>query len=442
MLALTLNGTTEYLNTSQKEDAMRRYWTARQAGDATARLVEVDHPPQTDDDDDDDPDDPPPAPAGSVSSLAESRIQLQEQWLSEAGFSLAPPLFAPGTRVLPLGDDNFRLERQRVVRLPHFPIAASGVRECIRAEARQDVPVTLNALTMTDTGRLQVGQSCFGVEDTAFAQLAGLAGFGKGARYLRDLCPPGLRAVNVNHQFQALPKRKLMLRTRIGPEGERQVFAAVSPRYAAVDTDQVLTHVQSALRDAHTEMLYDGQGVHATALWMPDQVVDLAAGDIFKAGVRVETDDTGRGRIRIAGVVWRNRCLNLIIIGEGTVETVSAVHRGRPGRILAQLASGVDAARKSVANFLEAWGHARTVKVEPEKIFKKWVATKRVQVRGERDNQAIVDELLAAWQKEPGDTLADAVNAVTRAAHETSRWDAIIQRELERQAAQLVYVRR
>lgn len=57
-------------------------------------------------------------------------------------------------------------------------------------------------------------------------------------------------------------------------------------------------------------MLYDGTGGRATALWMPDQVVDLVAGDLFKVGVRIQTDDTGRGRIRVAGVVWRNRCLN------------------------------------------------------------------------------------------------------------------------------------
>ena len=77
-------------------------------------------------------------------------------------------------------------------------------------------------------------------------------------------------------------------------------------------------------------MLYDGTGGRATALWMPDQVVDLAAGDLFKVGVRIQTDDTGRGRIRVAGVV-------------------------------------------------EPWGHARTVKVAPEALLRSWVEDKRLR---------------------------------------------------------------
>ena len=62
--------------------------------------------------------------------------------------------------------------------------------------------------------------------------------------------------------------------------------------------------------------------------------------------------------------------------------------------------------------------------------------------RSEADRDAIVDALLRSWKQEPGDTLADAVNAVTRAAHENVGWDVQSREDLERQAAQLVYVRR
>ena len=175
---------------------------------------------------------------------------------------------------------------------------------------------------------------------------------------------------------------------------------------------------------------------------MPDQVVDIAAGDIFKVGVRIQADDSGKGRIKIAGVVFRNRCLNLIVIGEGTVETVSLVHRGDPARILALLKEGAEAARGKVGVFLEAWGHARTVKIDPVKTIRSWIEEKKVTVAGERKTDALMEIFLGAWQKEPGDTLADAVNAVSRAAHEHPLWSFNIREELERQAAQLVYVRR
>jgi len=202
--------------------------------------------------------------------------------------------------------------------------------------------------------------------------------------------------------------------------------------------------VYESLHDAHVELRYDGRGIRGTALWMPDEIVDLAAGDIFKVGVRIESDDTGRGRIRVSGVVFRNRCLNLIIIGEGEVETVAQVHRGEPSRILEVVSEGVETAREKVGSFLEAWGHARTVKVDVPELLRDWVAKKKVDLPGIRSAAAreeVVDAFESAWRKEPGDTLADAVNAVTRAAHEESKWDVLFREALERQAAELVYVR-
>lgn len=196
------------------------------------------------------------------------------------------------------------------------------------------------------------------------------------------------------------------------------------------------------LADAHTETLYDGTGIQATALFMPDQVVDLAAGDVFKVGVRIETDDTGRGRIRVTAVAFRNRCLNLLIIGEGTVETVSQVHRGSTDRMRAVLEDGVARARASIAPFLEAWGHARAVKaLQPRETFEEWLRGGKLPLPGPRTDEGrrtYLDELLASFRKEPGDSLADLVNALSRAAHEVPAWPQTFREDLERQAGRLV----
>lgn len=263
-----------------------------------------------------------------------------------------------------------------------------------------------------------------------------------GARYLAEKCDGELRAENVNRQLRKAANRTLTLRTRAGEEDQRTVFATVTPAYAPVDTDSVLGAVTPSLTDARTEIVYDGTGVKATALWMPDQVVDLAAGDIFKAGIRVETDDTGRGRIRITAVVFRNRCLNLLIIGEGTIETLSAVHKGSAEAILSRLPQGVEQARAKIGEFLAAWGYARTVKVEPLALIRQWVEEKKVGSVSPKERDAVVAAIVAAFHREPGDTLADAVNAVSRAAHETPTWSMDFRAELERQAARLVLVPR
>jgi hypothetical protein len=176
---------------------------------------------------------------------------------------------------------------------------------------------------------------------------------------------------------------------------------------------------------------------------LPDTGQNLAAGDIFKTGVRIETDDTGRGRIRATGVVFRNMCLYLIIIEEGEVETVNLVHPGDPDRILEIVKGGVAQARAKVANFLEAWGYARTVKIDVSETLKECVLDRKIQVRGVRsaeERDAVVEVLLTPWRAEPDDSLAGAVNAVSRAAHEHPLWDVAVREEWERQAARLVLV--
>lgn len=434
MLALTIEGITELVQDGDLEVAMRRYWEARQGGDHTAKLERAACEP------DNDPS--PPVAPGAISKVAADRVATHESWLDEAGFSLPPPIYAPGTKVLAVGDDNFRLERQRVESLPRFEDAAARVLHQISQEDRCDLPVKLSEIVMNDVGELLVNDRPFAmrVEPSAFRQFVTAAGIGSGASYLAEKCAPMLRARNVNRQVRALPERDLVLRTRLTPDGRRAIYAAVTPKYAPVDSHLVLLAVGELLADSRAEMIYDGSGIRANALWMPDQVVDLAAGDIFKVGVRIESDDTGRGRIRVSGVVWRNRCLNLIVIAEGEVETVSVVHKGSPERILLEVKNGVERARSTVGRFLEAWGHARTVKIAPEDTLRAWVDEKRLYPWGLRERDLVVQSLLRAWEKEPGDTLADAVNAVTRAAHENTEWSMDVRDQLERQAARLVLV--
>jgi len=416
---------------------MQRYWSAKQGGDKSANLERsagnvptstAAAPERT-------------APPGVVSPLAAARIRRQDATLALAGFDVPPPLYAPGTVVTALGKEKFHIERKRVEDMPTFQDASAQLTRTIELEDRRDTLVEGSDLHMTPGGQLIAGDCTLGLEESAFTQLALLTGFGAGSRYLARHCSPGLRATNVNAQLEQR-SRSLVLRTRRHGQG-RSVYAIVTPTYAAVDSHQVLDAVSAELSETRVEMRYDGTGARATALFMPDQIVDLAAGDIFKAGVRIQTDDTGRGRIVISAVVYRNLCLNLILIGEGRVDTLSRVHRGDPQRILEELSPGVELAKDKIADFLDAWGHARTVKVDPPILFADWLTQRKLVIPGVRtaqDRDQAVELLLGSWDREPGDTLADAVNAVTRAAHENPLWGVDIREELERQASRLVLI--
>lgn len=432
MLALTIRGSTEYLDEANQEEAMSRYWKARQDGDTTAALQRIDTPTTTP---------TPSTEAGQVSPVAKARIEAQEQSLTKAGFSLAPPLFAAGTRVLPLGDRNFRLERTRVEALPPYREAAAGLTSTIAGEDRRDVELLLRDVRLDEGGAIVLDGTSYPFTEDAFAQLVALMGIGHGARYLA-LCPTDLRATNVNRQAIVQRNRTLRLRTRRTLRGTREVYAVVTPSYAVVDSDALVGVAADSLADARAEVVYDGAGAKVTALFLPDAIVDLAAGDVFKVGVQVSTDDTGRGRIKVAAVAFRNRCLNLLVIGEGTVETVSAVHKGDPARILDTVRDGVNEAREKIADFLEAWGHARKVVVDVAATLRAWVDERKLGAIPARDRDQAVEALLGSWQKEPGDTLADAVNAVSRSAHESDFWSRDLRAELEARAASLVLVPR
>ncbi len=63
-------------------------------------------------------------------------------------------------------------------------------------------------------------------------------------------------------------------------------------------------------------------------------------------------------------------------------------------------------------------------------------------IRSKKDRDAVLLDLFSAWEEEPGDSMADVANAMTRAAHTTGRYDYLLQEALERQAAELVLLPR
>ena len=85
MLALTIEGTTEYLADTAEQEAMRRHWEAKQRGDIATLKRVADLPVVTTS-----------TRPGEVSPVAVARIASQEAWLDEGGFELPPPIFAPG----------------------------------------------------------------------------------------------------------------------------------------------------------------------------------------------------------------------------------------------------------------------------------------------------------------------------------------------------------
>lgn len=411
-----------------------------------------------------------------VSELGAERAKADEEAAVNAGFSVAPPIYEIGSLVNQWGVDNFRSSREEFEAMPTATEACTKLADQVKAEARQDVVCDVNTLRMTPEGRITRGGGELDVTRRAITGLGTHVTPG-GASYLKE-CPPALRAENLNHWFEnngtredvratkkamrewerkggyspqpspIMVPRQVTLRTRKNhASGRRESFAVVGPKYGAHDIDKIAEQIMTSSAipgDARADIVYDGYRARIDVLFhsnvQPEKVV---AGEMFKAGIMLKTADDGSGSIQIAAQVWRNLCLNLIIIDHAQDMVMRRSHRGNG--IAEAVEVGIADAMKKVAHFADKWSEATLENVlekydlgDMDAVFRGLVFNKVVHVPNVKP-KAMMERLRRAWQMEPGYTKTAVVNAVTRAAHENpwARWTDV--EDLETKGGELLY---
>ena len=378
-----------------------------------------------------------------ISDTGRDRAQGDEDLAVASGFAPQPPLYAIGTRINQVGVANLKRSRVDFDNLPSVQSAMNALAAKVQSEDRQDIKVDLTAVTMTDSGNLKL-------EDGTELLLA-RNGFRVMAHrivgsydYLKR-CPPKLRAANMNHWLPDASS-SAVLRTRANGKN-REVFSVVSPRYKPLDVDQVAECIAKiAPPDARCEVVYDGLSLTASVLFHTD--IDPGAGvagEFFKAGVRISTRDDGTGSLNVEAELWRNLCLNLIILDRATQRTARRNHVGAGLEIA--LNNGIEQALSHVGGFAARWTDARLENVlenydlqNIDQVFERLAQNRVIHVPGVKPEE-VQERLHRAWQQEPGYSRADIVNAITRAAHENPWGRLDTTEELEREAGQLLYAR-
>ena len=381
--------------------------------------------------------------AATISEVAQDRTARFDEHLRKFGIALGPTRYAPGTTVVGAGVENFVLSRSKWEAQPATHEALPQIATRVRAEARVDVPVQANTLRMDPDGRMwrEGGNgNRLPFEEAALRQLCyRLHDVFPRAADLLLLLETDRRARLFNEQIvRVSDDANVKLRTRLSGDGAtRGVFAVVGPSYGVFDADQIA----DALADPFARIageyatnaprgvaLYepDGSTLRVDALWHANHVVDLAAGDVFKGGIRFRSSDAGGGSVRGDLIVWRNDCLNLIIISRGTVEVLRRVHKGAMEGVTVDLTEATAKAESFIAGFTKDWGILRKTLVKSVKLWGEsfgsatdaltW-AVGEGKIDGVTARDATVEAMLRAYDEEPGDSLADIVNAVTRYAH-------------------------
>lgn len=428
---------------------------------------------------------------GEVCEWGRQRAGRDEQLAIANGFAPPQPIYAIGTRVVQMGVENARRSRLEWERLPTIAEGCELLRQEVVNEARRDETVQLTGLAMGIDGHLNAGERRYPLSSKAFRQLVGRIGC-NGAEYLEGACWPELRAHNVNEQIRAFrslessqldewrgkvrtmgPKagdppepKNVVLRTRNNDATTaREVFAIVSERYqSGVGVDFLAQAIGTSVPgDARGTIDYDGDRAKFNCLWHSDvRAEDYVAGEMFKVGVIVRADDTGSGGISVSAVVFRNLCLNLIVIGRDEQKIANIRHVGDLGKLRRQFAKAFAMALEKVEGFRKVWGFAASEDVvakvreqypETKKItfedvipgiFSAVVEREKVPVRAKRRDavpllvQKYYDDEV---DRERGFTRAAVVNAFTRYAHEELN-DPFQQEEVERAASGLLFPKR
>jgi len=435
---------------------------------------------------------------GAHDVIGAQRSQLDFDAAVASGFAPKATLYTRGTRVIDVGVENATSSRAEYDAMPSMIDAAGDFIGRIEAEHRRHEDVAASAIVFGVDGRaVWPGRLDAPIvfTETAFKGLCSKRGH-QGADYLRR-CPSDLRADNLNRWSTIIALRDdaarmtaeadaartgkkstwkpTMLRMRVrdtvvGTKKADQrtgveAFAVVSASYAAFDVDKIARGLQLALdtkgRDgvklaiegqpidlstAKGTITYDGEKARFEVLFHTDvQPRHFVAGEFFKAGVVITTDDTGGGSVIVRSVVWQNLCLNLLIIDECSVPVARLMHLGDVSKLARKFRAAIAKALDTLKHFVARWGYAceedvlagaraATAKdieipAEPKDvaagIFRGLIDSERFTAYPGRDVEGIVERLVARWQEDEsgavqqhgGLTRAAIVNAITRFAH-------------------------
>jgi hypothetical protein len=389
-------------------------------------------------------------PGVDVDAAAARRIEAAESFLAGRGFAAPPTWFAAGTEMLPEGRAKFGSLARRHGDLPAFRDAAGAVIDTIRAENRRSVQLgDARALRLLPDGTLTRGKAPIALEPLALKGL--IQRFPKAfpsAWSFLALLDPAARAEAMNAQLARLAEfypedddRNLCLLLR-NLAGSWQAFSAVSPSYMPMPADKVLAaYVETidglGLPDPRGAVAYNGETTDVTirATWHAPQSFRPSVGDVFESGITGRTNDAGGGAHRGGNTFTRIICINCTTMDFGD-DAFRRVHRGSKTRDLTavglrriqqDVAALVNQSGEAARFFLDSWGVLRDTPIAKVAIGGKKHADPREALKalvkgGELDadvaRDTLVEALLRGFDAEPGDTLADAFNAVTRAAHE------------------------
>jgi hypothetical protein len=359
--------------------------------------------------------------------------------------------FPHGTALCEYGVELADRQRADFLGLPTVEVGMDALRAVVQAERRTDHWIDLGGVSLDDAGRivterdLETGDAVNRLVPTE-AGLARLAAF----------APSGWAnrlATNVD-AWASRRGHRVRFRTRLTEdEQDRELYAVVGPDHVPYDLDSIATDVAELLpSDARVRVSYDRQRACIDAVLQnphhfPDSTGVASVGEAHRLALRITTADDGSEEFTLRWSAERIRCINLTLLtGSNTVFRA----RHTRGDLVASI-RGALAVQGAVMNeFAAVWRAAwRSYyydtfragnRLGAEEALRRIVFHGLLWIPGLRQ-EAVWSAVKAAWDAEPGDSVAHVHNAITRAAHKNPALRGWADTVVEEQAARLLYRR-
>jgi len=369
----------------------------------------------------------------------------------------APPTirgFAASQSVLGSGNYTISPGQQSLLRkqiedfnaLPSAPELAASLAGLIEAEDRESTTINIRDIKVDEDMTITFGDVDHKATQDAYRAL------------LRGIAPRGaysyLTGVAVDlraHNTRALLQQdgKVKVRTRTGTEGERVIFGIVPETYPDVYANDVLrTIARQTAPDAKGTYIYDPNTTQLSFRELLRQEINPSdykwgKDDTFQVGRGWSLRDDGSTSIAMNLLMFRQLCANMqMLAADSYLKRVR--HRGEVSSVITRVGELFKQTGGFVQHFSSAWSNARSTKWTSDPTMEHAATAYGMLLKnylspiGDKDVFAL--SLAASWVEEPGDTVADLVNGITRYAREgqTTNTSKFALDKLELQASEIM----
>lgn len=321
-------------------------------------------------------------------------------------------------------------------KLPLITDACQSLIDTVQAENRQDIEIHPKEFRIDDRGRLAGENISLGFHDQAWRGLV--------ARAPDSVSTP--QRSNINSWIGNLQK-PIIARTG-GPINDRMIGAIVSDRYTAIDADKMAEIIRDTVpANCRGKIRYQGDMGRYEIQAQLARPFD-ADGDAHAIQLCYRGADNGTASHEFRFKLIRLECLNGLYLTD-SAQIAKVRHVGDPEKIAETFQYALDSATEAMHTFAKRWGIARAEQfvcaetgeeLTGPAALQRLAGSQLIQIPHVRRNQTY-NRLMTAWGKEPGDSVADVINAATRMAHEQNgHWKSPWYQEgLEEQAGQLLF---